>query len=146
MTNRHDWMVKKHARSGKLHDFSNLFPHLGPITMHLAIRAKRLCFHKRTPVDLLASITVQLGTFSAEDRSVRTMPLQKAATLLATVFLATVKRNHERNYVLFPLAFGVHAAAICPFGHPIRSRMLLVRFLVRGIPCLHQLVLPCSTE
>lgn len=112
-----DRMMKKHSRPGKTHDFPNPLPHLGLITMHFAVRAKRLCLHERALLATQLRVGIQLSTLRTE-------------LLPAAVLLSAIQRDHLGNHLLLALPFQADFRCICRFAFLHRQILSLTHALL----------------
>jgi len=95
MTDCGDRMMKNHPRSGKAHNQADFFPHFRFIAMHLTVRAKSFCLHKRTFIAALACVLRQCLAVRAE-RFFRMM------------VLFAVECDHLRYHLFFPLPLSLY--------------------------------------
>lgn len=66
MADGHDWVVKKHSRAGKAHDFPDFLPHVRLIAVHFAVGAEGFRLHEGAAVAAAAGIGIQSGTVRAK--------------------------------------------------------------------------------
>lgn len=87
---------KNHSRTGKAHYTAYPFTHFGFITMHFAVRAECLCFHKRAFIASHYCIVAECLAFIAKPVLARMMPF------------SAIKCYHLRHHTLFTFSFIVY--------------------------------------
>ncbi len=91
MSARRNRMVEYHTRTRKSHNLSDFLPHLGPITMHLAVGAKCFRFHERTQITSSSGVFIQFLTGFTQ-------------SLFGVMALLAVQRNHLRNKLFLSIS------------------------------------------
>lgn len=100
MSNSCHGMNEKHPWSGKSHHRADPFPHIGFITVYLAVRAKSLSLHKGALVASHSGICFQFGAF-------RTKVCFSKSGCFAYCFMLfpAVEQDHIKDHFLFPVPF-----------------------------------------
>ena len=75
MADGHDWVVKKHSRAGKAHDFPDFLPHVRLIAVHFAVGAEGFRLHEGAAVAAAAGIGIQGGAVRASSREDHDIPV-----------------------------------------------------------------------
>ena len=89
---------EKHPGPGEAHDGADVFPHVGFVTVDLAVGAEGLGLHEGAFVAAHAGVGFQLGAFRAEVCSVQSGCFAQRFML----FLA-IEQDHVGDHLLFPL-------------------------------------------
>lgn len=96
MPHRQPRMIQQHFRSGKPHDFPDLFPFLRFVAMHPTVRTECLFFHKRTSLAPQSGI---IGKFLTDRTQFSCLPL------FLRMMLPAIQPDHLIHDMLLFLSF-----------------------------------------
>ena len=95
VANCHYGMMEYHPRSWKSHNLTDFFTHFRLVTMHTAVRAKGLGFHKGAFITALHRILRKCFAFGTK-------------IFLCPMLLSTIKSYHQSDGTLFPFSLALN--------------------------------------